>query len=318
MKVPDYRYTGHETFACRYAWLPKAARFVKETPNILTPALEDEAMVTFGVGKNMVRSIRFWAEAARIIAVAEGGHRVTTFGNDLLLGNHKTEAHDPFLEDIQTLWLIHWNLANNIETPIFAWEFLLSKFQEPELTASSVFEAIKKATRGLERPLSESTLEQQFEIFLHSYFPTRGKKGEVREDNLDCPLIELELLQQVGLRESSRNAGRAEPIYVFRREHKPEISPLLFAYCLEQFWLHRHPTEGTLSFQLVASGLGSPGQVFKLPEDDLRRRIDALQQDTDGRFEFKESASLATITRRSDKAQIGLTEIYQQESIYAC
>jgi Protein of unknown function (DUF4007) len=106
MKAPDYRYTGHETFACRYAWLPKAARFVDEMPNILTPPMEDEAMVTFGVGKNMVRSIRFWAEAALIITATEDkGHVVTSLGRDLLLGGPKAEAHDPFLEDIQTLWL---------------------------------------------------------------------------------------------------------------------------------------------------------------------------------------------------------------------
>ena len=40
---------------------------------------EQEAMVDLGVGKNMVRSIRFWAVAAGIIVAAgkKAGHRVT-------------------------------------------------------------------------------------------------------------------------------------------------------------------------------------------------------------------------------------------------
>ena len=313
-----FRYTGHETFACRYAWLPKAATFVGKDPAILSQAQEDEAMVALGVGKNMVRSIRFWAEGANIIASAEnGGHSVTPFGRKLLLESKGSEALDPFLEDIQTLWLLHWKLATNKENPIFAWDFLLSKFQEPELTASAVFDAVKKATRGLERELSESTLEQQFEIFLHSYVPTRGRKGEVREDNLDCPLIELGLLDQVGVRQSARNTGRTEPIYVFNREPKPEISPGLFAYSLDEFWRLRHANESTLSFQLVASGHGSPGQVFKLPEDDLRRRVDALRQDTDGFFEFRDSSLVATVTRKNKDAVLPLSRIYDRDPAYA-
>ncbi len=314
----NYRFSGHETFACRYAWLPKATQRVSKDATILTPAREDEAMVQLGVGKNMVRSVRFWGETFGVIEPHEDeGHTVTDFGRQLLLGEKKIPALDPYLEDIQTLWLLHWKLATNIESPVFAWDFLLSKFQEPELTASSVFDAVKKATIVLERELSETTLEQQFEIFLHSYIPTRGRKGEVREDNLDCPLIELGLLEQVGHRPGKRNDGKPEPIYVFRREPKPEISPMLFAYCVDEFWRLRHAEEKTLSFQLIASGHGSPGQIFKLPEDDLHRRVEALAVDTDGVFDFRESASISSLTRKDKAKPISLASIYELVPEYA-
>jgi hypothetical protein len=60
------RFSGHESFACRYAWLPKAYRELATDPDAL--ADEDRAMVRLGVGKNMVRSIRFWVE---VMGVAE-------------------------------------------------------------------------------------------------------------------------------------------------------------------------------------------------------------------------------------------------------
>ena len=41
-----------------------------------------------------------------------------------------------------------------------------------------------------ENRFSAVTLEQHFDTFLHTYVPTRGRKGEVQEDNLDCPLVE--------------------------------------------------------------------------------------------------------------------------------
>ena len=60
-----YRISGHETFPCRYTWLPKAVRGVAKNPRLLFD--EPQAMVELGVGKNMVGSIRFWSQAADIV-----------------------------------------------------------------------------------------------------------------------------------------------------------------------------------------------------------------------------------------------------------
>jgi len=54
------RFSGHETFPCRYAWLPKAYGALADSPTAF--ADEEEAMITLGVGKNMVRAIRFWVQ----------------------------------------------------------------------------------------------------------------------------------------------------------------------------------------------------------------------------------------------------------------
>lgn len=66
--MEPFRFSGHETFPCRYAWLPKAAREVNREPSVFSSDREDDAMVRLGVGKNMVRAIRFWAEVMDIIA----------------------------------------------------------------------------------------------------------------------------------------------------------------------------------------------------------------------------------------------------------
>jgi Protein of unknown function (DUF4007) len=136
---------------------------------------------------------------------------------------------------------------------------------------------------------------------LHTYVPTRSKKGDIQEDNLDCPLVELELILRLGDRESG-NKGRREPIYAFRRVSKDDISPRLFAYCLDDFWQKRRLNESTLTFRDVAIGHGSPGQIFKLPEFDIRARLDTIHHDTDGMFRFEETAALQRVikTRASD------------------
>jgi hypothetical protein len=55
-----FSFSGHETFVFRYTWLKKAVDAVSFDPRIFG---QDDAIVTLGVGKNMVRSIRHWGLA---------------------------------------------------------------------------------------------------------------------------------------------------------------------------------------------------------------------------------------------------------------
>lgn len=173
-----YRISGHETFPCRYAWLPKAVHGLQRNPKLFSD--EADAMVTLGVGKNIARSIRFWSQVAgAVTAGAKGdGHLLTPFGR-ALLGEC---GLDPFLEDVRTLWLIHWNFSTDIETPLLAWDYLLNRWQEPEIVPGAVLKALQKEAEKQDDRLSVETLEQHFNTFLHTYVPTRGRKGEVQED----------------------------------------------------------------------------------------------------------------------------------------
>lgn len=309
----NYRFSGHETFPCRYAWLPKAYRVLREDKDAF--ADEERAMVSLGVGKNMVRAIRFWAQAACVAeSVRTGGYQVTEFGRTLL---DTDTGLDPFLEDRRTLWLLHWKLSTHVDDPLFAWDYLVNRWAHPEITRTAALRDFGYEAIRLGRKLSSVTLEQHFDTFLHTYVPTRGLKGEIQEDNLDCPLVELEFIQRVGDRDVA-GKGRRESILIFRREAKTDITPELFAYCLEDFWRKRRSTERTLSFRDVSVAHGSPGQVFKLPESDIRQRLDALENDTRGVFKYEETAALQRVTRQREcTAQQLLTAVFSLEEAHA-
>lgn len=303
----NYRFSGHETFPCRYAWLPKAYQALAASPAAL--ADEASAMIELGVGKNMVRAIRFWVQVAGVAASSPDGYLPTPFG-DAVLGE---SGFDPYLEDVRTLWLIHWQISSEHEEPLFAWDFLLNRWQSPEIDRDTVLRAFQREADRLNRPLSPVTLEQHFDTFLHSYFPTRGRKGEIQEDNLDCPLVELELIRKVGERRVD-DSGRREPIFAFRREEKPEITPELFVYCVDDFWRRRHPSELTLSFREISVGRGSPGQLFKLPETDIRARLESIRDDSGGLFDYRESASLQQLVRVGEPGDDLLARVYGAKS----
>lgn len=299
----QYRFSGHESFPFRYAWLPKAFRQLEDNPQLF--ADESRAMVDLGVGKNMVRAIRFWVQVTGVAQPTDKGYELTSFGRQIL------SSYDRYLEDVRTLWLLHWNISTRVEDPLFAWDYLLNKWQHPELSRSEVLRAFTDEAVRLERTLSDVTLAQHFDVFLHTYV-SAVDDSEVHEDSLDCPLSELRLIQPVGERQIG-SAGRREAVYSFRREPKPEITPAVFAYCIDDFWRKRNGHEKTLTFRDISVAEGSPGQVFKLPEQDLRDRLESIHLDSGGVFRFEESLAQQILTRENKQERDLLAAIYNDE-----
>lgn len=286
------RYSGHESFACRHAWLPKAYRALSADPTILGD--EERAMVALGVGKNMVRSIRFWVEVMNVALPQERGRvfESTPFGH-AIFGDH---GFDPFLEDVRTVWLLHWHLATHSEEPVFAWRYLMNHWPHAELTRSEALAVFRRESENGGASHSDVTLGQHLDVFLHTYLPSRSSASA--EESIDGPLVELGLLQHVG-EQRVGESGRREPVYAFRREPKPEISPEMFEYCLHDFWQQWHPGEATLSFRDVATAACSVGQVFKLPEDDVRARLEVYARPSAvAPFAYRPSAVQGIVTRR--------------------
>ena len=126
-----------------------------------------------------------------------------------------------------------------------------------------------------------------------------------------------QFIVKVGDRDSGASPGRREPIYAFRGEEKPDITPELFIYCLNDFWQKRHPANGTLTLKEIAHGHGSPGQIFKLPEEDVRARIDELDRQTGGIFSYHESATQQQVRRQGGPNALDLLgNIYKPEEAY--
>jgi len=306
-KQVNYRFTGHDTFHCRYAWLPKTLKLLVDDKKLFND--DDKAMVELGVGKNMVQSIQFWAETTCIIEpdTTCKGWRPSNFGEQLL------QKHDPYLENEETLWLLHWKISTN-QVPLFAWDFLLNRWHRLDFVKTEVLEAFQKEVQRQDRKLSISTLETHFEVFLHSYIPTRTRKGEVLEDNLDCPLVELRLLQCTGDR-VSRDGARRETSYSYRIDEKPEISDELFIYCLNDFWNSKKSGDSVLDFRTISVAPGSPGQIFKINEKSIRDRLERIDVESGGVFVFEDTTVLQQVRRiKAVTSEHLMDRIYQKHN----
>src|ERR1700742_1241645 len=94
-------FSGHETFVCRTFWLKKGYDYIIAGRSFS----DDDAVVSLGVGKNMVTSINFWMRGFHILN--RENQELTELGR-FLFGDH-----DPFLEDIGSLWLLHYSAIKN-------------------------------------------------------------------------------------------------------------------------------------------------------------------------------------------------------------
>jgi hypothetical protein len=110
---PEFRgqFSGHETFPLRYGWLNKVFDAIDETEGVNNRDLSsrEDAIVNFGVGKNMVSSMKHWGLATNIIEECDTGFRISKFGR-FLMGQR---GLDRYLESPASLWLIHWKLASD-------------------------------------------------------------------------------------------------------------------------------------------------------------------------------------------------------------
>ena len=97
--MAERSFARHETFHPRYGWFRKAYAFVADDGHDFN---QEDAPVIIGVGKNMVRAIRFWGLAAKLIVRGQQSRRprtpslVPTRRGRALFGE---QGWDPYMED---------------------------------------------------------------------------------------------------------------------------------------------------------------------------------------------------------------------------
>ena len=279
-------FSGHETFPFRYTWLKKGVDAVRRKPTIFAA---DDATITLGVGKNMVRSIHHWCQVTQLIKSAGVGpnHRREFVPTDLGDKILPDDGFDPYFEDVATLWLIHWKLATN-DSRATTWFWAFSIFGQNEFRKDTfIFELMSWAEKSTRNRISENSIKRDVDCFFRTYVPSRLTKTTTMEDTFDCPLVELNLI-------SDSPDGNA---YRFHRGPKPSLPTEIFAAAFSEFWDTYFSENSTLTFTNIAYSEKSPGRTFQLDEDTLVEYLDRLENLTDGAFRYDETAGVKQVYR---------------------
>lgn len=266
-------FARHETFHPRYGWFRKAYAHVAANPRAF---FGDDAPVRIGVGKNMVRAIRFWGLATKVVATdpdspnPRSPELMTTPLGDALFGDG---GWDKYMEDPGTLWLLHWLLlAPPCHLPIW-WlafnEFHAVEFTEDDLQAA-VDTQLELAAQWRKPHLS--SIKKDVGALMRTYAPPDRRRRVPIDDILDCPLRELSLISR------SPDLGR----YRFTVGTKITLPPEVLAYSALDY-LRRIDIGGTtVTVSRLALAPGSPGRAFKLSESEILAGLEHTVERTSG------------------------------------
>ncbi len=254
-------FARHETFHPRYGWFRKAHAFVAEDPRIF---VADDAPVRIGVGKNMVRAIRFWGLAAKLIEEdPESSNRrrpslvPTSIGRSLFGGS----GWDQYMEDPGTLWLLHWLLmAPHCLLPV--WWLAFNEFHAVEFTEDDLLTAVTAqldATEGWGVP-HPTSVSKDVTALLRTYAPAEQSSGRTGiDDVVDCPLRELGLIGR----------SLATKRYRFTLGPKPGLPSAILTYAALDYIAGTCGGSHTVTISRLAHEPGAPGKIFKLTEGEM-------------------------------------------------
>jgi Protein of unknown function (DUF4007) len=298
-------FSGHETFPLRQMWLKKAFDRAESVDYVLKTAFTDEnAIAEFGVGKNMVASIRHWALACNVIT--EDGAPTGKY----LLSDHakavlRDDGLDPYGENPTTAWYSHWWLAGRGHRAT-TWKWLFNYVTSPTFSREELEAPLAEYARSLDpnRKLSPATLSRDIETCLRGYAPR--STGGSPEDYAEPMLGELGLIYE-------ERKGQ----FAFRRGPKATLHDGMFTYALLDFWNSTAPGLTTLAFEAIAFGEGSPGRVFKLDEDSIAERLLALEDLTNGVLSWTDTAGLRQVHRQTGNNKVNTLSERMIERAYA-
>lgn len=217
-----------------------------------TGALSREAIRSLlGVGDNKAEAMVTWL--SKLGLRDNVSKKITDLGLLIL-------THDPYIEDITTLWLLHYQLASNEDAEVWYW--LTNRFL-PNRSSFDFDDAIDFLVSLRIGKKEEKHLRTDVSIFLRSF---------VSENGLD----KTEFIKIEG--KANRNMARNK----FYKTPPSNLSPYLVAYAMFDQRERRAPNSATVTISELLAQDGSVGKVFALTRSRLEEILKLISSDQFG------------------------------------
>lgn len=225
-----YIFSGHESFQCKSLWLKKGYDYLLGG-NSFT---DIDAVAKLGVGKNMVSAIRFWLRAFGLTK-ADELQPVARYIFD------SGKGRDPFAEDLNTLWLLHFLLISSKVASIYNLLFVEYQREKKDFSRSELQSFIKRKCSIPEQKnvYNENTVRKDIGVLLKNYVAPKDLKTI---EDFSSILIVLGLIIDTGKQSTDK-----EQIYTFKISNSSEITSEIILYAL----IRMMGTDQTVSFDLL-------------------------------------------------------------------
>lgn len=210
-----------------------------------TPKLSrNEVMERLGVGNQKAEAMITWLG---MIGLRDNKSRELTPLGELLL------EHDPYFEDINTLWLLHYQLASNPDAEV--WYLLTNKFL-PTYTTFTYEDAVNFLVSLGIRPLNDQHLRSDVAIFLS--------------------FISSDAFKELNFITASDKSKKVISKMTFHKHLPMNISPYLIAYIIYDYKSKNFPNAVTTTIRELLTLDGNVGKVFSLDRRELEKYLKIL------------------------------------------
>jgi len=273
----NLNFSGHETFPLRQLWPYKASRLILDSKSPFSKD-KDMSMMNMGLGANMLKSISFWILSSGLYKRDnEGSFSILPFG-ELILNEGNG---DPYLEKIETLWLLHHQLCTNVrKNSSFFWIFNMNNDQifsfEDFKRGVNIWHEKENIEKN-KKP-TEPTLKKDFNVTMGMYSSRNNK--EDFEDSVQYPFWSLGLIKQAqGIKHNFQLIKRTTC----------DIPKVVFYYSLLDYICKSQKTEA-VTFDNLLNDHFSPGRILQLTDYPLRMYLENLENDLSGKLIFDDTA----------------------------
>ena len=164
----------HGSFYLRSGWGTKIIQAVEADNMIFSPANEQEAVDRIGLGRVMIKALRYWADASGLTTEekVQGGiaeRRTDLF--DLL------EANDRYFQKPGSLLLLHRNIALNEENAT-AWYWAFNEFDKQAFTKEEFVDGLHYFLAVNEMSIKKAAVDKEFNCFKNTYLA--DKKFDIK------------------------------------------------------------------------------------------------------------------------------------------
>ena len=274
-----YSFSGHESFHCKSLWLKKGYDFLLSGGKFT----DADSVVKLGVGKNMVASIRFWLRAFGLSNMDE----VTKIADYLF---NSDTGRDPYSEDLNTLWLLHFLLVNYRVASLYNLVFVDYQRERKEFTRSELQTYIRRKCSVPEQKnvYNENTVKKDIGVLLKNYVSPKDLKNI---EDFSALLIGLNLI-----------ISKPQDTYYFREVTVKEIAPEVILFAL----LSLGDSEMTISLD----GLQRISLMFCLPMISLIEIIRSLEQLYPGAIVFSDNSGIKNVQFRIELDKFDVLDNY--------
>lgn len=279
-------FSGHETFQCRHLWLKKGYDFVQSGKTFSA----EDAVVTLGVGKNMVNSIRYWMRAFNLL---DRNDQLTEFADRLF----DDDGLDPYLEDDASLWLLHYQLVKKGYATTYSLIFNELRKERIEFSKDSFARLLKgKEEAGMSFTFNRNTAESDFDVFVKLYVGT-AEASKDKEEVVAGILPDLHLIRVLQREKST--------MYHIEANEKQELPEEIILFAL----LSDEAVGLSASLDELERGYNNIGSIFAINKAGLVEKIERLCEKYDW-LVYKDDAGIRELQFKSKPDAYQILEDY--------